>query len=368
IKGIGEDGVKDYLRSIGITNNLDSFDLQWAIGGNTCVVTPVQLAAAHAIFMNEGYYVKPHTIRSIEFSDGSTYVADTVGNQVVSSAAAYMAATCEAYNVSGPFYNLMQILRRDYPVYAKTGTTDWGSAGRSYGIPTGAPKDMWMVAQTSNYTVTVWLGFDKLERGSYFTTSEDMANLKGKMIRLILNELDEHFDYGPHAIEAPDDVTSVTIVKGAYPYAYPSGGYETVTGLIRADKLEENPLVNVSTVLAGLTVKPNDKGSTHVTGYIDGYGTAYISVISGGYYCSGGTQDLTATNNAGKTKEASGRCYFPHYKTTSTGEGAAATVTIYVNGQYYTEAYCEGYYEFWGIPEGSVKACIGSNCIQLNRQ
>ena len=364
---IGEDEVKDYLRSIGITANLDTFDLQWAIGGNTCVVTPVQLAGAHAIFMNNGYYVKPHTIRSIEFSDGSTYVADTVGNQVVSSAAAYMVATCEAYNVSGPFYNLMQILKRDYPVYAKTGTTDWGSAGKAYGIPKGAPKDMWMVAQTSNYTVTVWLGFDKMEKGSYFTSSEDMANLKGKMIRLILNELDAHFDYGPHAVEAPDDVTTVKIVKGAYPYAYPSGGYETVTGLIRADMLEKHPLVSVSTVLAGLTKKPNESYSTHVSGYVDEFGTAHVSINAGGYYCSGGTQDLTATNLAGKSTQATGRCYFPHYVTTSTGAGGAATVTIYVNGQYFGEAYGEGYVEFWGLPAGSVKACIGSNCAVLNR-
>ncbi|MBR2578297.1 MAG: transglycosylase domain-containing protein, partial [Erysipelotrichaceae bacterium] len=278
IEEIGEDGVKDYLRSIGITANLDSFDLQWAIGGNTCVVTPVQLAGAHAIFMRGGYYVTPHTIKSIEFSDGSTYVADTVGKQVVSSAAAYMAATCEAYNVSGPFYNLMQILQRDYPVYAKTGTTDWSNAGVAYGIPTGAPKDMWMVAQTSNYTVTVWLGFDKLEVGSFFTSSEDMANLKGRICRLLLNELDEHFDYGPHAIEQPEDCIPVTIVKGAYPYAYPSGGYETVTGLIDAKKLEENPLVDVGTVLASLTQKPNASSSIRLSGYVDEYNTAHVSV------------------------------------------------------------------------------------------
>lgn len=367
LKEIGEDGVKDYLRSIGITANLDTFDLQWAIGGNTCLVTPVQLAGAHSVFMNNGYYVAPHTIRKIVFADGSEHVSDTVGKQVVSSAAAYMAATCEEYNVSGPFFNLMQILKRDYPVYAKTGTTDWATAGRAYGIPTGAPKDMWMVAQTSNYTITVWLGFDKAEKGAYFTSSEDMANLKGKMIRMILNELDEHFDYGPHAVERPDDVTDVTIVKGAYPYAYNDGGYETVTGLIRASKLEEKPLVSVADVLANLPVKESDGNTTHLSGYVDEYGTAKVTVTNGGYYCSGGTQDLTAKNVFGKTKEATGRCYFPHYASKGDNGPGSASVVLKVNGNYYSDQWAEGYCEFYGVPEGKIEACTGENCVILER-
>lgn len=368
LKEIGEDEVKDYLRSIGITANLDTFDLQWAIGGNTCLVTPVQLAGAHAIFMNKGYYVAPHTIRKIVFSDDSEIVSDTVGKQVVSSAAAYMAATCEEYNVSGPFFNLMQILKRSYPVYAKTGTTDWSTAGRPYGIPTGAPKDMWMVAQTSNYTVTVWLGFDKAEKGAYFTTSEDMANLKGKMIRLILNELDEHFDYGPHAVEKPDDVTNVTMVKGAYPYAYSDGSYETVTGLIRKSKLEENPLVSVGSVLANLPVKEGDSDSTHISGYINEWGAAAVSVTYGSYYCTDGTQDLSARNIYGKTKEATGRCYFPHYASTGETGPGSGVVVIKVNGAYYTEAWVDGYYEFWDLPGGRVEACLDDSCTLLERQ
>ncbi|MBR3227819.1 MAG: transglycosylase domain-containing protein [Erysipelotrichaceae bacterium] len=367
IKEIGEDGVKDYLRSIGITANLDTMDLQWAIGGNTCIVTPVQLAGAHSVFMNNGRYVTPHTIRSIEFADDSKYEADTQGKQVVSPAAAYMAAVCEEYNVSGPFFNLMQILQRDYPVYAKTGTTDWSTSGLAYGIPTGAPKDMWMVAQTSNYTVTVWLGFDRAEPGAFFTSAEDMANLKGRICRLLLNELDTHFDYGPHAVERPDDVTDVTIVKGAYPYCYPNGGYETVTGLIRADMLEKHPLVDVSEVLANLPVKDNDGGTIHLSGYVDEYGTAKITVTSGGYYCSGGTQDLTAKNIYGKTKEATGRCYFPHYASTGSQGSASAYLVLKVNGEYYSDGEADGYYEFYGVPEGNVQVCAGENCVSLNR-
>ena len=367
IDEIGEDGVKDYLKSIGITRNLDTFDLQWAIGGNTCTITPVQLAAAHAMFMNGGYYIKPHTIKSIKFSDDTEYVSDTTGTQVISSAAAYMIAKCEEYNVSGPWLNNMQILKRDYPVYAKTGTTDWSNSGVAYGIPVGSPKDLWLMCQTSNYTVSIWLGYDKLEKGSYFTTTEDMSNLKGKMGRYILNELEDHFDYDTSGVEAPSDVTEVNIVKGAYPYCSPTGGYETVTGLIKASALQETPLTSVSEVLSNLPEKEGGSSSVSVTGsYNDG--TVSVSIHSGGYYCSGGTQDISATNVYGKSTTATGRCYFPHYKTTGS---VYANVVLYVNDEYLTEKSGEGYVEFYDVPEGSIKACaysddIGEVCSNIN--
>ena len=369
IKEIGEDGVKEYLREIGITRNLDTFDLQWAIGGNTCLVTPVQLAAAHAIFMNDGYYVKPHTIKKIVFQDDSEYVSDTKGTQVISSAAAYMTATCLEYNVSGPYYNNMQILKRKYPVYAKTGTTDWSTSGRAYGIPTGAPKDMWLVCQNSNFTISIWLGFDRAEVGSYFTTSEDMANLKGRIGRYILNELDENVEGNTEGVQRPDDVSDVTIVKGAYPYCAPDGGYETVKGLIKTSALKENPLTSVSSVLSNLPVKENANGGLNATGSKTDDGRIVVNFYSGGYFCSNGQQDLTATNVFGKTTNATGRCYFPHYQQ-SGSSSVYGEVTLYKDGEYFSSQSGEGAVEFSDVGDGSFRACVYANdqesCTDIN--
>ena len=369
IKEIGEDGVKEYLREIGITRNLDTFDLQWAIGGNTCLVTPVQLAAAHAIFMNDGYYVKPHTIKKIVFQDDSEYVSDTKGTQVISSAAAYMTATCLEYNVSGPYYNNMQILKRKYPVYAKTGTTDWSTSGRAYGIPTGAPKDMWLVCQNSNFTISIWLGFDRAEVGSYFTTSEDMANLKGRIGRYILNELDENVEGNTEGVQRPDDVSDVTIVKGAYPYCAPDGGYETVKGLIKTSALKENPLTSVSSVLSNLPVKENANSGLNATGSKTDDGRIVVNFYSGGYFCSNGQQDLTATNVYGKTTNATGRCYFPHYQQ-SGSSSVYGEVTLYKDGEYFSSQSGEGAVEFSDVGDGSFRACVYANdqesCTDIN--
>ena len=357
IDEIGEDGVKEYLKSIGITKNLDTFDLQWAIGGNTCLVTPVQLAAAHAIFMNDGYYIKPHTIKKIVFHDGSEYVSDTKGNQVISSAAAYMVAKCEEYNVSGPFYNNMQILKRDYPVCAKTGTTDWSTSGKEYGIPTGAPKDMWLMCQNSNFTITIWLGFDKAEVGAYFTTSEDMANLKGRIGRYILDELDENVKGDTSGVQRPDDVSDITITKGAYPYCVPSDGYESVSGLIKTSALESKPLTSVADVLANLPVKEDDNGGLSVDGYKGSDGQIIVNFYYGGYYCANGSQDLSATNIYGKTTNATGRCYFPHYRQSGTNT-IYGEVTLYKDGEYFKSSSGEGSVSFSDVGDGNFKACV----------
>ncbi len=302
----GEEEIIKYLNSIGIKATKDSFDLQWAIGGAQCMVTPVQLASAHAMLINDGMYVKGHTIDHIDYDDGTTYVADTVGTRVVSSAAAYLTAYCEAYNVSGPYFNYMQILKHDYPVYAKTGTTDWGSSGRSYKIPTGSPKDSWLVCQTNNYTITVWLGFDKLEEGAYFRYSDINYNLKGKWAKLLLNELEEHFDYNPQEIERPEEVVEIKHIKGAYPYCKPGGGYATITGLI--DEKNAN-LISVNEIEKE-TIYGTLTGMSGVISEEDGSLTIYWHGF--GSYADG-MQDISASSITGKSTHAVGRCYFQRY-------------------------------------------------------
>ncbi len=305
IDEIGEEACVDYLKSIGFDVEYEDFDLQFAIGGNKLLTTPVQLGAAHAILMNEGYYIKPHTIDYIEYYDErDNYVADTVGNQVLSAGAAYLSAYLEEYNVSGPFFNYMQILRSDYPVYAKTGTTDWGDSGLEYGIPRGAAKDSWLVTQTSNYTTTIWLGFDRAATGTYFTTYDDNYNAKGRIGRLILDELESHFQYEPHEIEMPDEVSTITHIRGLYPYAYPDRG-TPVTGLI-LDKYNE--LVSADSIpteikqgtLTGMGGTVDDSGNYTINWY--GYGSI-----------SDGVMDISATNLNGKTEFATGRCYYPRF-------------------------------------------------------
>lgn len=323
----GEEYVVDYLNSIGFDFDYEDFDLQFAIGGNRCLVTPLQLAGAHAIFMNGGRYIKPHTVDYIVYNGTrENYVADTKGIQAISEATAWMTQYLEYYNMYGSFSSLMWYCKKDYPLYGKTGTTDWGDAGVSYGIPVGATKDSWLLMQTNKYTISCWTGYDELAEGAYFSNSEYQDNTKSKIVDRILDEIETHHlgEYDPYKENPmPESVVEIKHIKGAYPYAYPDGAHGNVTGYISKKVLDEKPLVSVSEALeySKQTTKYVKAGVSGISGVYDGNGVfVTFSVGSGsGGLLSGESVDLSTTNFEGETTHAAGRIYFPHWITVYTG-------------------------------------------------
>ena len=325
----GEEFVIDYLNSIGFKFDYSDFDLQFAIGGNRCLVTPLQLAGAHAMFMNGGRYIAPHTVNYIVYNDNrDNFVADTKGTQRISDATAWMVAYLEEYNMSGSYSSLMWYCKRylDYPLYGKTGTTDWADAGLDYGIPQGATKDSWLLMQTNKYTISCWTGYDQLEKGAYFTSGEYQENTKSKIVTKILTELEEHHlgEYDPNRpLEMPDSVTEFSHVRGAYPYAYSNGEYGTVNGYIAKKTLEEHPLVSVSEAME--KARENKKyisgGIANLNGSYDGSNVYVTFGVGGGEsgFCVGDACDLSTTNDYGETTYAAGRIWFPHWTAIYTG-------------------------------------------------
>ena len=325
----GEEFVVDYLNSIGFKFDYSDFDLQFAIGGNRCLVTPLQLAGAHAMFINGGRYIKPHTVNYIVYNDGrENFVADTKGQQRLSPETAWMVAYLEEYNMSGSYSSLMWYCKRylDYPLYGKTGTTDWGDAGESFGIPNGATKDSWLVMQTNKYTISCWTGYDELAKGAYFSNSEYQENTKSKIVTKVLQQLEEHHSgtYDPYEpLPVPDGIVEIRHVKGAYPYARPDGSGNTVTGYISAKSLEEHPLVDVSVAYEAARQNKRyiDGGVSNITGAFNGnHVWAYFSTGAGGDgFCTGESCDISATNVYGDTTNAAGRIWFPHWTAIYTG-------------------------------------------------
>ena len=319
---IGEDGVIDYLNSIGFDFDYEDFDLQFAIGGNRCLVTPEQLAGAHAIFMNGGKYIKPHTVNYIEYVDGrDNYVADTKGSQVLSPETAWMTAYLERYNMEGSFSSLMWYCKRDYPLYGKTGTTDWANAGEDYGIPISATKDSWLVMQTNRYTISCWTGYDKLEKGAYFSNAEYQANTKSKIVSALLDQLEEHASYSgydPYAeMVKPDGVVKISHVRGTYPYAV-SGG-EMVEGYTSKKALEKVPQGSIEEAMAYSQEKKKyvSIGVDNLAGAYDGniVTCTFTCEPKEGGMLQGKAVDITSSNVYGDTTSAVGRIWFPHFET-----------------------------------------------------
>ncbi len=243
VTSIGSAKVVEYLQSLGFSKVFrgnNGFDLGYAIGGSTFNTTPFEMVGAYGMILNGGVYTKPHTVSRIEFRNGDTPIIPTFASvRVLSAEAAYLTAHMMEYSVSGPFGNYMRILNRKYPVFAKSGTSDWGTEGERFGIPAGAAKDMWMVGGTSRYLNVVWLGFDQAVAGqqTWITSNISRANIHGNTIRLLLNQQEKLANDFP-AIPRPAGVVDITHVLGVYPYAAPLEGMNPTlitTGLIKQE-------------------------------------------------------------------------------------------------------------------------------------
>lgn len=246
---IGRAAVVDYLQKLGFSKvTSENFDIGFAIGGSNYTSSALELAAAQASMMNGGYYIKPHTVSKIEFKSGSEAVEPGYTPvQVISEQSAYLTAQLMYKVVNGPYLNYMQLLKRDYAVYGKTGTTDWGSDGLQYNIPQGAAKDKWMLSSTSKYTTAVWVGYEKgvKDKDTYFSSAKSKLNIPGHISNLILSALSDELK--PAEVVRPEGLSSITHILGTFPYASPIEGMDgglITTGLI---KNEFNQLVSPET-------------------------------------------------------------------------------------------------------------------------
>lgn len=349
IDTVGRSTVVEYLQSLGFSRvTSENFDTGYAIGGSSFEASAVEMASAHAAMINGGQYIEPHTVSRIVFSDGSEdYVANSQPVQVISEEAAYMSSMLMQYCVEGPYYNYMQVLERDYPVYAKTGTTDWGEDGVRFGIPEGAARDKWMIASTSQVTNVVWVGYDMGVEGedTYFSSEKSRLNIPGQISELLL---DAAYDESnpPTALERPQGVENITHIIGTFPYAAVEGvdGSLATTGLIKSE---------YNTLVSPWSNSQQQLEST-MSAYLDEWGG--LTINWGGYrWDLAANQKEISLNENGVYVYAVGQKLFdwswvlgnPYYY-----------ASVYVNGALYHEISSDQpTYTDWVEGGGSIQVC-----------
>lgn len=172
---IGTKRIRTYLTDLGFDQTMaDGYHLQYAIGGDTCTASPLQMGAAFHTLIQNGVYYQPYTIQRIEDNRGHVLYEHTdSGKQILSKNTSKQMKTLLKNNVARDYWlGTMAPLKDSYTVYAKTGTSDWGTSGKRWGIPTAAPKDLWVLAASKTHTVSVWVGYEQAGKNAYFTDQQ----------------------------------------------------------------------------------------------------------------------------------------------------------------------------------------------------
>ncbi len=235
VNTIGQKRVAEIMVSLGLTtfqkilDGSETLELGMAIGGSSMVATPLQMAAAYAALANGGVYTEPYAITRIEFLDGEQedYVHEVVSRQVFSPQASYLMTELLVQAVSNYPSSFQGLMRSSYQVATKTGTSDWGTLGADYGIPTRAAKDKWTVSYTSKYSIATWQGYENDENGvpyGYLTDAQMNANIPTKINKLIFDTI--HANNYPDDFVQPSGIVTITHIKGAFDnghFAVPDG-------------------------------------------------------------------------------------------------------------------------------------------------
>lgn len=149
-RSVGPEKIMDNVEKMGITTLVETgkysdCNLAMALGGLTHGVKPLEMAAAYAVFANNGTYVKPFAISKIVDRDGKIiYENKAVRRDAVSAKDAYLVTNM-----------LQDVLVR--------GTGAGGGIGRPAAGKTGTTDnyiDAWFVGYTPDLSTAVWVGDD----------------------------------------------------------------------------------------------------------------------------------------------------------------------------------------------------------------
>lgn len=163
------DSVVSFAHRLGIKSEIPSYP---SIALGTADVSPLEMAAAFAVFASEGTYAKPYSIVKIE--DKNNHVLYSAGPEtsvVLDSASCYLLTQAFTNVVDG---GTAASVRKFYRGTAagKTGTTQNST-------------DVWFVGYNPMLSTAIWVGYDNPQRklyGSFRYGGTACAPIWGKMM------------------------------------------------------------------------------------------------------------------------------------------------------------------------------------------
>ena len=194
---VGIDKAKEYAQNLGIPFDEQDKNLALALGGFTYGVSPLDLAGAYQALGNNGIQLDTSCIIKICDENGENiYEPPKNAHQAISRETAFMLS--DILEDAAEYGSTAISLNLSFPVSVKTGTVGYtGADGYS---------DSWTAAYNSDYTIVVWLGYDKTTPEQYLengiTGGTYPAQIAGKL-----------FNYLYSSEKAPEFTQPETVVS-----------------------------------------------------------------------------------------------------------------------------------------------------------
>lgn len=159
--------ISDFVHNLGI--NYGSALYESASIGGFDGTSPLEISASYAAFGRNGYYIEPYSITKVELIDSKKVIKHKYKKvEVMSPETAYMITDILMHSarvfVSGATHRSSQVA-------AKTGTTTIDEAAKkALGLPNNAVMDVWTAMYTTEQSIGVWAGYDKLSKKQYGTS------------------------------------------------------------------------------------------------------------------------------------------------------------------------------------------------------
>ncbi len=215
--------IVDFVTTVGITPEISNGSIHeaHAIGAFTGS-NPLAMAGAYQVFSNGGYYYEPYSVNKIIFrDDNKTIEYSSPKVKVLSDSTAYMISDV-LKGVLNTTNSHARKVRTDLPkdhIAAKTGTTNVDSAViRSRKLPSSIVRDFWIMGYTHNVSVSIWIGYDKLDSKHYLNFYSD-GNRRFTLLGLVGKAV---FKHDGKDFTKPSSVISVTVERGSNPPKLPS--------------------------------------------------------------------------------------------------------------------------------------------------
>ncbi|MEE3342546.1 MAG: transglycosylase domain-containing protein [Bacilli bacterium] len=214
-KEVGNDKIVKFVNDLGIKLENNVAYESYAIGGLSKGVTTVEMAGAYAAFANGGYYIEPHTIKSIKYrGTNETTDFNFKKQQAMKESTAYLMTNVLEYAAHHGFSG--GTARYAGTKAVKTGTSNFSEDElRKHGLPSSAVKDLWSVAYTPKHAISLWYGYEKTSSSYYLTGASAPKDNLMTAVMSYIPVTNEEF-------KQPSSVVQASVEFGTWPPQKPS--------------------------------------------------------------------------------------------------------------------------------------------------